>query len=252
LSSEEPDLEREERKRGVIWRALPVAILLAGAAAFFVLGIDEYLSFEELSRHREALIDWRTRHETLAILGFIGIYFLLVAFSIPGAIWMTVAGGFLFGIVWGSVYSVIAATLGSVCVFLAARMLAGDWLRRRTGKAVRKMEAGFRRDGLSYILVLRLVPIFPFWLVNLVSALLGLRLSTFFAGTLLGIMPGSIVYASVGNGLGAVIAAGETPDFDVLFRPQVLTPLLGLAALALLPVAYRRLRRQEPERERQR
>jgi uncharacterized membrane protein YdjX (TVP38/TMEM64 family) len=249
LSSEEPDLDREERKRGGTWRALPIAVLLGGTVAFFVLGLHDYLSFEELSRHREALMDWRARHENLAILGFIGIYFLLAAFSIPGAIWMTVAGGFLFGIVWGSVYSVIGATLGSVCVFLAARMLAGDWLRRRAGKAMRKMEAGFRRDGLSYLLVLRLVPIFPFWLVNLVPALLGMRLPTFFVGTLFGIVPGSIVYASVGNGLGAVIAAGETPDLGVLFRPQVLGPLLGLAALALLPVVYRRLRRQEPQRE---
>lgn len=252
MSSEEPDCDREERKGGPMWRALPVAILLGGTVAFFALGVRDYLSFEELSRHREALMDWRAQHESLAILGFIGIYFLLAAFSIPGAIWMTVAGGFLFGIVWGSVYSVIGATLGSVCVFLAARMLAGDWLLRRTGKAVRKMEAGFRRDGLSYLLVLRLVPIFPFWLVNLVPALLGIPLSTFFVGTLLGIVPGTIVYASVGNGLAAVIAAGETPDLGVLFRPHVLGPLLGLAALALLPVIYRRLRRQEPQRERKR
>ncbi len=253
MSSEEPDLGTERRRRSSIWRVLPGAVLLGGTVAFFAFGFHHYLSFEELSDHRHALMDWRAGHETLAILGFIGIYLALAAFSIPGAAWMTVAGGFLFGIVWGTVYSVIAATLGSVCVFLAARLLAGDWLRRRAGKEMGKMEAEFRRDALSYLLVLRLVPIFPFWLVNLVPALLGIRLSTFLIGTVLGIVPGSVVYASVGNGLGAIIAAGEAPDLGILFHPQVLGPLLGLALLALLPVAYRRLRRQqEPRREKRR
>jgi len=252
LSSEQPDLVTKSRKRSLIWRLLPGVLLVGGAVAFLALDLHHYLSFEEVSGHRDALMDWRARHETLAILGFVGIYFALAAFSIPGAIWMTVAGGFLFGVVWGTVYSVIAATLGSACVFVAARLLAGDWLRRRAGKAIARMEAEFRRDALSYLLVLRLVPVFPFWLVNLVPALLGVPLSTFVIGTVLGIIPGSIVYASVGHGLGAIIAAGEAPDLAILFHPQVLGPLLGLAALALLPVAYRRLRRREPRREKRR
>ncbi|HYN39866.1 MAG TPA: TVP38/TMEM64 family protein, partial [Rhodospirillales bacterium] len=225
------------------WRVLPVAVLLLGTAAFFALGLHRYLSFDELSRHRDALLDWRERHEALAVLTFITVYLLLTALSIPGAVWMTIAGGFLFGIVAGSTYAVIGATIGSCLVFLAARLLASDWLRRRAGTEIGRMEAGFRRDALSYLLVLRLVPIFPFWLVNLVPALLGVPLGTFLIGTLLGIIPGSIVYASVGHGLGAVIAAGGTPDVHILFHWEVLLPLTGLALLALLPVLYRWLKR---------
>lgn len=226
------------------WRVLPLAVLIMGVAAFFALGFQQYLSFEQLSKHRHTLLEWRDRHALLAVVAFIGIYVMLAALSIPGAIWMTIVGGFLFGVALGGAYSVIGATLGSVCVFLAARLIAGDWLRRRAGSRIARMEEGLRRDGLSYLLVLRLMPVFPFWLVNLVPALIGVPLRTFILGTLLGIIPGSLVYASVGNGLGAVIAEGGTPDLGIIFRPDVLGPMLGLAALALLPVAYRRLKQR--------
>ena len=243
MSSDNQDRDTKAQRRGFPWRTLPLAVLLLGFVVFFAFGLQHYLSFEELSRHRETLLGWRARHETLAVLTFVAIYVVVTALSIPGAVWMTIAGGFLFGIVAGSVYTVIGATLGSCCVFLAARLIARDWLRRRAGAEISKMEAGFRRDALSYLLVLRLVPIFPFWLVNLVPALIGIPLRTFLLGTLLGIVPGSIVYASVGNGLGALVAAGGTPDLGVLFHWEVLAPLLGLAALALLPIAYRRWNR---------
>jgi uncharacterized membrane protein YdjX (TVP38/TMEM64 family) len=242
VSSENADRDPEARGRGFLWRTLPLAILLLGTGAFFAFGLHHYLSFEELSRHRDTLLAWRARNETLAVLAFIGVYVAVTALSIPGAVWMTIAGGFLFGVVAGSAYAVVGATLGSCAVFLAARFFAGDWLRRRAGAQVHRMEAGFRRHAMSYLLVLRLVPIFPFWLVNLAPALIGVPLRTFIVGTLLGIVPGSVVYASVGNGLSAVIAAGGTPDLGVLFHLEVLAPLLGLAALALVPVVYRWLK----------
>jgi uncharacterized membrane protein YdjX (TVP38/TMEM64 family) len=227
--------------------------MMAGTLSFFAFDLDRYLSWEELSRHRHALLEWRERHQVLAVLSFIGVYMLIVALSLPGAIWLTVIGGFLFGIAAGTLCSVLAATLGACAVFLAARYLVGDALRARAGPGIRRMEAGFRKHALSYLLTLRLVPVVPFWLVNLVPALLGVPLRTFLVGTAVGIIPGSIVYTLVGNGLGAVLDQGRTPDLDIIFEPVILAPILGLALLALSPVLYGRLkqgRAANDERER--
>jgi uncharacterized membrane protein YdjX (TVP38/TMEM64 family) len=129
--------------------------------------------------------------------------------------------------------------------------LVGDVLRTKAGPAVPKLEAGFREHALSYLLVLRLIPIVPFWLVNLVPALVGVPLRTFFVGTALGIIPGSLVYTCVGNGLGVVIDQGETPDLGIIFEPEILMPLLGLALLALSPVFYRRLKERKSTTDRE-
>jgi uncharacterized membrane protein YdjX (TVP38/TMEM64 family) len=218
--------------------------MLVGAIAFYALNLHRYLSFEELSRHRDALLWWRDGHQALAVLAFMSLYILTVALSVPGAVWLTIAGGFLFGAVPGTAYAVVGATLGACAVFLAARYLIGDFLRAKAGPGIRKMEAGFREHALSYLLVLRLIPIVPFWLVNLVPALVGVPLRTFFVGTAIGIIPGCLVYASVGNGLGVVIDQGGTPDLDIIFEPEILAPLLGLALLTLSPVPYRRLKQR--------
>lgn len=227
-----------------LWRAAPVALMAAAAFSLFALDVHHYLSFEQLSQHREALLEWRERHEVLSVLSFVGAYVLAVALSLPGAIWLTIVGGFLFGAVAGTLYSVLAATLGACAVFLAARYCVGDFVRARAGPGIRRLQAGFREHALSYLLTLRLVPIVPFWLVNLVPALLGVPLRTFFVGTGLGIIPGSIVYTLVGNGLGSVFDQGETPDLDIIFDPEILAPLLGLALLALSPVLYRLLKQR--------
>jgi uncharacterized membrane protein YdjX (TVP38/TMEM64 family) len=151
---------------------------------------------------------------------------------------LTIAGGCLFGAWLATFYTVIGATAGATLVFLAVR--AGfDGLARRAGPSAARLEAGFRRNAFNYLLVLRLVALFPFWLVNLVAALLGVRLRTYVLATLIGIIPGTFVYASFGSGLSAAI---ERPGRDIMLRPAVLLPLLGLALLALLPVAYRRWR----------
>jgi uncharacterized membrane protein YdjX (TVP38/TMEM64 family) len=125
-------------------------------------------------------------------------------------------------------------------VFLIARTALGDALRAKAGPWMRRMEAGFRENAFSYLLVLRLIPLFPFWLVNLVPAFLGVPLGAYVLATFLGIIPGSLVYASVGNGLGVVFDRGGAPDLGIIFRPAILGPIVGLAALALLPVIYRK------------
>ena len=228
------------------WRLLPILIIAAGFAAFFAFDLDRYLSFEMLRDHRQTLLAWRAEHYLLAALGFVGLYVVTVALSLPGAVWLTLAGGFLFGVVEGAFFSVSGATIGAMLVFLAARYAIGDFLRARAGPALRKMEAGFQRNAVSYLLVLRLVPLFPFWLVNLVPAFLGVPLRTFALCTFFGIMPGSVVYNSVGNGLGSVFDAGEMPDLGIILEPQILLPIGGLVVLSLIPVVYKRFRPEKP------
>jgi uncharacterized membrane protein YdjX (TVP38/TMEM64 family) len=151
---------------------------------------------------------------------------------------MTLASGFLFGPWLGAIYALIGATLGASAVFLAARAgLAG--LAERAGPRVQRLKSGFRENAFSYLLCLRLVPIFPFWLVNLVAGASGMQLSTYVAATFFGMIPGAFVYAGIGNGISALIASGQQPDHYMIFRPNILLPLIGLAALALLPVAYK-------------
>lgn len=227
----------------VLRRLLPASVLVAGLIAFFVLGGHRYLSFETLERHRESLLALVAAHPLAAPLGFAGLYAVMVAFSVPGALVLTVAAGFLFGTFLGALCSVAGATFGATAVFLVARTALGDLLRRRAGSGLARMSNGFQDNALSYLLVLRLVPLFPFWLVNLVPALLGVSLKVFILGTLIGIIPGSLVYASVGNGLGAVFEAGETEGIKhAIYAPEILLPIVGLVLLSLLPVLYKKRR----------
>jgi uncharacterized membrane protein YdjX (TVP38/TMEM64 family) len=227
-------------------RFLPLAVLLLAVVAALGLGLDDYLSFEQLERNRAQLLDFVERHPLLAPLAFMLLYAAVIALSIPGGAILTMAGGFLFGVVAGTCYVVVAATLGATVVFLVAKTALGDSLRQKAGPAMRRMEAGFRDNALSYLLFLRLIPVFPFWLVNLVPAFLGVPLGTYVAATLIGIIPGSLVYASVGNGLGAVFEAGGRPDIGIIFEPRIILPIVGLAVLAILPVAYKKIRAGQP------
>jgi uncharacterized membrane protein YdjX (TVP38/TMEM64 family) len=226
-----------------LWkRVLPPAILLLAIALVLVFDLHGYLSFETLRQHRVELKQFVGRHAVLAPLLFMAIYAAVVALSVPGGAVLTIAGGFLFGTLPATLYVVVAATLGASILFLIAKTALGDPLRARAGPWLRRMEAGFAENALSYLLVLRLIPLFPFWLVNLVPAFLGVGLGTYMLGTFLGIIPGSFVYASVGNGLGAVFDAGRTPDLGIIFEPAILVPIVGLAALALVPVAHRKFK----------
>jgi uncharacterized membrane protein YdjX (TVP38/TMEM64 family) len=226
----------------VIRRLIPLAVLLATIAAFFALGLHHYLSFEALHEHREQLLVLVERHPLLAPLAFVGVYAAVIALSVPGGAVLTIAGGFLFGTLPATLYVVVGATAGATIVFLIAKTALGDALRAKAGPRIRRMEDGFREDAFSYLLFLRLIPVFPFWLVNIAPAFLGVAARTFVLGTLIGIIPGSLVFASVGNGLGAVFDAGETPDLGIIFEPAIIVPIVGLGLLALLPIAYRKLK----------
>ena len=221
-------------------RWLPLAALMIVALAVYALGLHRELSLAGLQHRRGTLQALVAVHPLLAPLAFVAVYAIATALSLPGALILTLAGGFLFGTWLGGLLSVVGATSGAVALFLIARSSLGVALRDRTGPWLQRLEAGFQRNAFSYLLVLRLVPLFPFWMVNLVPAFLGVPLSTFALATFLGIIPGGLVYAGVGSGLGAVLDRGEQPNLGLILEPHVLLPLLGLAGLALVPVIYRR------------
>ncbi len=225
-------------------RWLPLAILLLGLAAFFALGLNHQLSFETLSRNEAEITAWVTANQALAEIAFVAALTSVVAFSLPASALMTAVSGFLFGVWLGAALSVVGATLGAIALFTAARSAFYDLFHARAGAALPRLEEGFRRDSFSYVLFLRFVPIFPAWLVTIVAALLGMDPRRFVLATLLGSIPGSIVFAGIGADFGLLFKSGQTPDLGAVFQLRTFLPLLGLAILSLLPVLYRRWRRR--------
>ncbi|MBM3569290.1 MAG: TVP38/TMEM64 family protein [Alphaproteobacteria bacterium] len=224
-------------------RWLPLAAILLGLAAFWALELDRYLSFAALKQNRAWLLEMVAQRPWLAPAAYVGIYAAAVACSVPGAAVLSIAGGLMFGAAWGTLWAVIGATIGATAVFLAARSALAEPLRARAGPWLARMESGFRANAFSYLLVLRLVPLFPFFIVNLVPALLGVPLGTYVLATAIGIVPGGFVYVSVGAGLGSVFESGDEFSPGAVLTPEVMLALIGLAVLALVPVAYRRFRR---------
>lgn len=228
-----------------VLRKLPILILLA-AAVIGAFTLRDHLSFTGLAENRERLLAFRDAHYLWAVLGFIAAYVAIVAFSLPGATIATLTGGFLFGVFPGALFNVGAAGLGAVAVFLAARAGFGEAIARRIeagGGAGARLMAGLRENEWSVLFMMRLIPAVPFFVANLIPAFVGTRLMPFAATTFLGIIPGGVVYTSVGAGLGEVFARGETPDLGIIFAPHVLLPILGLAALSALPMILKRFRK---------
>jgi uncharacterized membrane protein YdjX (TVP38/TMEM64 family) len=229
----------------VLRRFWPILLLLAAIAAAWASGITQQLSWETLAHNQETLIAWVTSHPVIAPSLYLLIYAGMVLLSLPEAAVVTVAGGLLFGTLSGGILAVLGSSAGAIALFLAVRYQLADAVAARRGKFLDAILQSLRRDGFSYLLALRLVPAFPFWLVNLAAALSGMRLLPFAAATVLGIMPATFIYASIGAGLGDVLSVGGRPDLAVIFSPRILAPLVGLAALSLLPVAWRRWKRSD-------
>lgn len=225
-------------------RRLPILVILA-AALIGAFAFRDALSFDNLARHRETLLAFRDAHYLWAVLVFLAAYIAIVALSLPGGTVATLTGGFLFGLFPGVLYNVLGAGTGAVLVFLAARSGFGDALSRRLdhagGKAA-KLQAALRQNEWSVLFLMRLVPLVPFFIVNLLPAVVGTSLVRFAVSTFIGIIPGALVFTSVGSGLGEVFARGEAPDLGIIFTPPVLLPLLGLATLAALPILLRAIK----------
>jgi len=223
---------------------LPLAVIAVVAAlGWWLLG--DTLSFDTLRDNRAALIAFRDANYAATVLVFMAVYIGIVAFSLPGATIATLTGGFLFATFPGAVFNVTAATIGATAIFAAASWGLGDRLAARMSASdglVRRIKDGIDANQWSMLFLIRLVPAVPFFVANLVPALVGVPIHRFVISTFLGIIPGAVVYTSVGAGLGEVFARGETPDLGIIFAPQILLPILGLCLLALLPVGLRVLR----------
>lgn len=222
----------------VIGKALVLLLAACAIGGFFYFDLHRYLSLEVLKANRDALLAFTQANYVASVIVFIALYCLQTSLSLPGATLFTLAGGFLFGSVVGMLYVNIAATLGATLGFLAARFLLRDWVERKFGARLGSLQEGFANNGFSYLLTLRLVPLFPFFLVNLVSGLTRVRVGTFVGATSLGIIPGSFVYANAGRQLGSINSLGEVAS------PQVLGAFALLGLLALVPIVYRRFSAQ--------
>lgn len=221
-------------------RRLWIAVAAVGAiAALRLAGVGDLLSLDTLAAHRAALTALVAEHALLAAGGYVALYAVAVALSVPGAVFLTLAGGFLFGAAWGTALAVLGATLGATAVFLLARSVFGADALARLGPRAESLAAAIRRNAASYLLVLRLVPLFPFFLVNLVPAFVGVRLAVYVATTFLGIIPGTAVFSLAGAGLGGILDAGGTLDVRSILSPEILAALLGLAALSLAAIPLR-------------
>jgi uncharacterized membrane protein YdjX (TVP38/TMEM64 family) len=251
----------------LIVRLLPLLALFLTGLALWWAGAADVLSLKQLAEHREMLRGFVAQHLVAALLTFMLLYVGVVALSLPVAAPLTVAGGFLFGCIAGSLAALVAATLGAVLIFLLARgTLAGSLSRMASGRLDR-LRAGFQEDAFSYLLFLRLVPLFPFWLVNLAPALLGVPLRTFLLATLIGIIPGTFAFALTGAGLDSVLTAhydaylaclAKSPthqgcSFDLapahLLTPTLLFAFVALGVVALIPPIVKRVwkRRRTPD-----
>jgi len=212
-----------------------LALLLAvGIGAFFYFDLGQYLSLEAIKQNRDDLLAYTESNYGFAVALFVLIYIVQTAFSLPGGAILTLAGGFLFGSLLGTIYVNIGATSGATLAFLAARYLLRDWVEHKFGNRLEPIQAGFAKNAFSYLMTLRLIPAFPFFLVNLVSGLTRVNLGTYVIATAVGIIPGSFVFAYAGRQLGTINSLGE------IASPPVLLAFTLLGLLALLPTIYRK------------
>jgi uncharacterized membrane protein YdjX (TVP38/TMEM64 family) len=238
------DMTETSRPGGGLARRLPLLIIVA-VAALGAFTLRDYLSFQALAENREALIAFRDANYAATVAVFIVAYIVIVAFSLPGATVATLTGGFLFATFPGALFNITGATIGATIIFLAARWGLGEKLAAKMDSsegAVKKIKTAIDDNQWEALFLIRLVPAVPFFVANLVPALVGVPLYRFVVSTFFGIIPGAVVYTSVGAGLGEVFERGETPDLGIIFEPHILLPILGLCALAALPIVLKAVR----------
>lgn len=236
----------DARKPHILWRYAPLILVAAFLVTAYALGWHRYFTLSNLADSRAALKAYVMAHPVLAPAAFVSLYTLAAATAFPAASLLTVAGGFLFGWLLGGTLVLVGATAGATLLFLAARTAFRDTLRRLAGGKLARLAKGFEDGAFGYLLLLRLVPIFPFWLVNIAPAFFEVRTKTYLAATALGIMPGTFAYAYLGRGLESVIVAaansGREATLSDLATRELTVALLAVAIVAAIPLIVRKLR----------
>lgn len=222
-------------------QVLPLLILLLIMVAAYLSGATHYLSYESLQTHYEQIQFFVQLHPILSPLLFVSLYILSTTLSLPGAFILSLAGGFLFKMPFAPLYVVIGGTVGATLLFLIANTTIGSYFRQKAGPLLQKFRVGFEKNGWSYLLFLRFIPIFPFWLVNLAPAFVGISLWTYIWTTFVGIIPGAYVFTQAGRGLSAIFERGETFSFDTIFNREIKIALVALALFSLTPILIKKI-----------
>lgn len=236
---------QEEFMKSKQFRWIPLLILLILLGLSYYFKLHHYLSVEQIKKHRLFLLDFVQGYPNLAPLVFLLVYIIATALSIPGDIFLTILAGFLFPQPYCTILVIIGATIGAIALFLIARTAFGDFLKDKAGPFLKKMQAGFQENEVSYLLFLRFVPIFPFWLVNIAPAIFGVSLYTFAWTTFIGIIPGSFVFTQIGAGLGSILDSQEPFSLSSALTLEVRIALIALGLFALVPIAYKKFRKKK-------
>jgi uncharacterized membrane protein YdjX (TVP38/TMEM64 family) len=210
-------------------------VIVCAIALFFFFDLGRYLSLETLKVNRDHLFAFTEANYTMAVILFIVVYIAVTGLSLPGAVILTLAGGFLFGSLPATLFVNVGATTGATLAFIAARYVLRDWVEQKFGRWLEPLQQGFAKNAFNYLMTLRLIPLFPFFVVNLVSGLTRMSVGTYVAATALGIIPGSFVYAYAGRQLGTINSLKE------IASPQVISAFVLLGALALVPILYKKV-----------
>ena len=238
MTTADPQNSNEKRRKFSLKRLAPIGIIAAALATGYALGLHEYISLQALADNREAMQNFVAQNMLFAALTYMAVYIIAVALSFPGASFLTISSGFIFGWLLGGALSAVSATIGAAIIFLAARTAFGDLLLRKAGERIQKLREGFQADSFNYLLFVRLAPIFPFWLINLAPALFGMRLGPYVLATSIGILPGTFVYAYLGQGISSAIEMEGS-----IVSPELAIGLGALGLVALLPIVLKRIRR---------
>jgi uncharacterized membrane protein YdjX (TVP38/TMEM64 family) len=228
---------------GLLQRFGPVAVLLVLLLAALVSGLADHLSLEELRARGESLRELARQRPLFSLAVYVALYVVTVSISLPGALIMSLSGGFLFGPVLGGAAAVSGVTGGSTIVFLVSKSAFGTFMKAWENPLLLRVEEGFREDAFAYLLTLRLIPAFPLLLVNIAAGLMNVPLRTFLTASILGVLPSSMIYAGIGSGLGHVFAQSGPIALSSLLSPQIYLPVIGMGALAFLPPLWRHWRR---------
>ncbi|MFT4552989.1 MAG: putative membrane protein YdjX (TVP38/TMEM64 family) [Chlamydiales bacterium] len=215
----------------------------------YISGIGDFLNLETLKQHRQELISFVESYPLLAPITYILCYIIATALSIPGAILLTLTGGFLFPQPFCTIYTITGASIGACIIFLIARTTLGDSLKQKAGKFMNKMESGLKENAVSYLLFLRFVPIFPFWVANLAPAFFGVSFFTYAWTTVIGITPGSFVFTQAGAGLGAILDSEEKFSVSTILNNDMKIALLALGIFALIPILLKKLQNKNSEND---